>query len=135
MTAVTRDRVVFVASLGLGAAAWLGIALATGQREPWDSPLYGTVVLPAAYALLALFGYVASRAAWRWPLLLFGGQLVTQLLRVGPRASLLPLGLAAFAFLALLGLFPTYLGVALRRSRQRVRAARMAAAQRKAAGA
>ncbi len=135
MTTATRDRVVFVACLVAGAGAWLAVGLASGRREAWDSPLYGTVALPAAYALLALFGYVASRAAWRWPVLLFGGQALAELVRVGARASLLPLGVAAFALLALLGLLPTYLGVALRRGRQRVRAARLAAAQqRKAAG-
>ena len=134
MTAVTRDRLVFAASLAAGAGLWLGVSLRAGLREAWDSPLYGTLALPAAYALLAAFGYVASRAAWRWPLLLFGGQLVAALARQGARGSLLPLGVAALALLAALGLLPTYLGVALRRLRQRWRAARLAAAQRRAAG-
>jgi hypothetical protein len=134
LTAATRDRVVFVACLLAGAALWLGVAQASGRREAWDSPLYGTLALPAAYALLALFGYLASRAAWRWPLLLFGGQLVAALAKGGAAGSLLPLGVAALAFLALLGLLPTYLGVAARRLRQRMRAARLAAAQRRMAG-
>src|SRR5512141_2871631 len=100
MTAAARDRIVFVACLLAGAGLWLGMAQATGRREAWDTPLYGTLALPAAYALLAGLGYVASRAAWRWPLLLFGGQLLAALVRDGGRASLLPLGLAALAFLA-----------------------------------
>jgi hypothetical protein len=134
LTAATRDRLVFVVSLLTGAGLWIGVGLWAGTREAWDSPRYGTVALPAAYALLALLGYVASRAAWRWPLLLFGGQLVAALARGGARGSLLPLGVAALVFLAVLGLLPTYLGVGLRRMRQRFRAARLAAAQRRAAG-
>jgi hypothetical protein len=134
VTAATRDRVGFVASLATGAVLWLGTSVLAGRREAWDAPLYGAAALPAAYALLALFGYLASRAAWRWPLLLFGGELVAMLARDGAAGSLLPLGAILFALLALLGLLPTYLGVALRRSRQRHQAARLAEAHRRTAG-
>jgi len=125
---------VFALALTTGVASWLLVGAAAGRREAWDSSLYGAVGLPVAYALLAVFGYVASRAAWRWPLLVFGGQLLAMLARNGAPGSLLPLGAALFAFLALLGLLPAYLGVALRRMRQRLVAARVSAARREAAG-
>ena len=130
MTAATRDRVVFVLALVAGAGTWLVVGAVAGRREAWDSALYGTAALPVSYALLGGLGYVASRAAWRWPLLVFGGQLGAMLAKNGIGGSLLPLGGLVFALLALIGLLPTYLGVALRRRRQRLLAARFTAARR-----
>jgi hypothetical protein len=129
VTAATRDRLVFAFALCAGAVTWLAVGAFAERKEAWDSSLYGTAALPVSYALLAGLGYVASRAAWRWPLLVFGGQLAAMLARNGVGGSLLPLGGLVFALLALFGLLPTYLGVALRRRRQRLLAARFAAAR------
>jgi predicted ferric reductase len=134
LTGATRDRILFALALVTGVATWLVVGAAGGQREAWDSSLYALVGLPVVYALLAVFGYVGSRAAWRWPMLVFGGQLLAMLAKDGAPGSLLPLGALLLTFLALLGLLPAYLGVALRRMRQRLVAARVSAARREAAG-
>lgn len=98
--------------------------------------VYYFAVIPLTLALLPFFGYLASRGAWRWPALVFGAQLATMIalrtLPIGGLRGIEPLALALFALFAGLGLGPTYLGVALRRARQRRRAARFAAAARRA---
>ena len=133
MTAATRDRVLLLLALAVGVAGWWGTAALVDRREAWDAPEYFQLALPATGALLALFGYFGSRAAWRWPLLVFGAQLATMTARNGEVGSLFPLGALLFLFFALLGLLPTYLGVALRRARQKRQAARFAAEARRAA--
>ena len=132
MTAATRDRLAFASAIALGVAGWAW----AGGKEAWDRPAYWMFVLPATYLALFAFGTLGSRSAWRWPALVFGAQLATLLgLRVargeGP-GNLAPLGAVLFAVLAGVGLVPTYLGVALRRSRQRRVRARFAAAARRA---
>ena len=131
--AASRDRLLFAFALVAGVAGW---AWARG-REAWDAPAYWSLVLPLTYAALLGFGYLGSRAAWRWPALVFGAQLATLLLtRIvrgeGP-GNLAPLGALLFAVLATLGLAPAYLGVALRRWRQKRLAAKFASEARKAA--
>ena len=133
MTAATRDRVLLLAALVLGVAGWWGAAVLADRREAWDAPEYFQFALPVTGVLLALFGYLGSRDAWRWPLLVFGAQLATMTARNGEVGSLFPLGALLFLFFALLGLLPTYLGVALRRTRQKRQAARFAAEARRAA--
>jgi hypothetical protein len=132
VTTGTRDRLIFFAAIAAGVVGW---ACASG-REAWDLAQYWTVLLPASFALLLLFGYLGSRGAWRWPALLFGGQLAAMIvargLKGGGPGSLAPLGALLFALLAGVGMAPTYLGVALRRGRQRRKAARFAARLRRA---
>jgi len=132
LTAATRDRVLLLAALALGVAGWWGAAVLADRREAWDAPEYFQLALPATGVLLALFGYLGSRDAWRWPLLVFGAQLATMTARNGEVGSLFPLGALLFLFLAGLGLLPTYLGVAVRRTRQKRQAARFAAEARRA---
>ena len=132
MTAATRDRLVFAAAIALGALGWAW----AGGKEAWDRPTYWSVVLPATCLALFAFGTLGSRSAWRWPALVFGAQLVTMLGFSAARGegpgNLAPLGAVLFAMLAGVGLAPTYLGVALRRTRQRRAQARFAAAARRA---
>jgi hypothetical protein len=127
-TAATRDRYLFGAAIVVGAAGWAW----AGGREAWDFPLYWSLVLPLSYAFVFLFGTLGSRGAWRWPALVFGAQLATMLLRGGV-GNLAPLGAILFAVLATFGLAPAYLGVALRRWRQRRTAARFASKAREKA--
>jgi hypothetical protein len=131
VTAATRDRTLFVLSLAIGVAGWWGAAAVSGPREAWDGPSYWQAVVPATYVLCALFGYLGSRGAWRWPFLAFGAQVATMLVRGGGAGNLFPLGLALFAVMAAIGLVPAYLGVALRRARDRSRAAAFAAKARR----
>jgi len=141
VTAATRDRLVFLLCLVVGAALVLALTRISdvwvGKLEsPWRDQVmapYRAAALSAAYLLLLALGFVASRAAWRWPLLLFVGAFLASLsFHLRAYAGLRVF--AVYAFLAAFGLFPAYLGVALRRMRQRMRAARFAAAQKKAAG-
>jgi len=127
-TAASRDRLLFGAALVVGAAGWAW----AGGREAWDSPLYWSLVLPLTYAFVFLFGTLGSRSAWRWPALVFGAQLGTMVLRGGV-GSMAPLGAMLFTILATFGLVPAYLGVALRRWRQRRAAAKFASEARKTA--
>jgi hypothetical protein len=133
ISAAARDRAIFAACLLVGVAGWAW----AGGREAWDSPWYGTVVLPLTYLALFGFGFLGSRGAWRWPALAFGAQLATLLLLRALRGegpgSLAPLGAVLFGVLATIGLAPAYLGVALRRWRQKRVAARFAAEARRAA--
>jgi hypothetical protein len=126
--AASRDRLLFGAAIVVGAAGWAW----AGGKEAWDLPPYWSVVLPLSYGSLFLFGTLGSRSAWRWPVLVFGTQLATMLLR-GGFGSMAPFGVLLFAILATFGLVPAYLGVALRRWRQRRLAARFAAEARKKA--
>lgn len=132
MTAATRDRLVFASAIVLGVAGWAW----AGGKEAWDYPAYWSLVLPGTYLLLFAFGTLGSRSAWRWPALVFGAQLATLLALRAARGegpgNLAPLGAVLFAILAGVGLAPTYLGVALRRTRQRRAQARFAAASRRA---
>jgi hypothetical protein len=123
VTAPARDRLLFLLALVLGASGALAYSLLG-----WNGKLF---VLPLTMIGLVLLGYFGSRAAWRWPLLVFGAQLAVVLARDGGR-NLLGLGAGMFLAFAALGLAPTYLGVALRRAGQRRKAARFAANLRRA---
>jgi hypothetical protein len=135
VTTATRDRLVFLGALLAGVLGWAS-TLPSGGREAWDVAFYWLIVLPLSYGLLFGLGYLGSRGAWRWPALLFGGQLATMILAralEGDGAgSVAPLGAVLFGLLAAVGMAPTYLGVALRRWRQRLKAARFAARLRRA---
>jgi hypothetical protein len=96
------------------AALWLLVAALGGRAEAWDSPLYFTVAVPLAVAVAALFGALAPQRAWRWGGWLMAGQATALLFSAGP-GSLLPLGLALFAVLALPCMASGLLGAWLRR--------------------
>ena len=132
VTAPARDRALLVLALAFGMIGWWGTSMLSDRREAWDAPLYGQLTLPLTCLVLGLFGYFGSRAAWRWPLLVFGAQLATMIARNGGVGTLLPLGFVLFLVLAIVGLLPTYLGVGLRRARQRRLAARVATDARRA---
>ena len=123
MTAAARDRVLLGLALVLGGIGWWGASALSGRREAWDAPIYAQLTLPVTFVALGLFGYYGSRAAWRWPLLVFGAQLAIMVARNREAGSMLPLGIGLFLVLALLGMLPTYLGAGLRRARQRRRGA------------
>ena len=106
MNAASRDRVLFVLALFVGASAWFGVSLFDARREAWDSPLFWSWALPAL-VLGTLFACAAVSA---------GGGL-----------SLWPLTLGLLGLMAAVGLLPTYIGVGLRRLSDARRARRAAA--------
>lgn len=104
------------AAVAIGAALWLAAAALAGKREAWDAAVYWVVAYPAALLACLGLGYRFPQRCWRWPLLLFEAQAVAMAVRNGELGSLLPLGLALFALLALPGLWLARLG-ARRRGR------------------
>jgi hypothetical protein len=127
MNAATRDRVLFAAALAAGAGTWFGIALATGEREAWDAPLFTSLGLPLAYGACLVLGYYGSRQAWRWPALVFGALFASAVVSAGGGLELWPLTLMLVGTMMAVGLLPTYLGVGLRRLAHARRARRAAA--------
>lgn len=97
-----------------GAALWMMFAALGGYAEAWDSPLYFPMALPLSVVSAAFLGALAPQRAWRWGGWLMGGQAAALLMSAGP-GSLLPLGLALFALLALPCMAASLLGAWLRR--------------------
>ena len=127
MDAASRDRVLFVLALFVGASAWFGVSLFDARREAWDSPLFWSWALPAAYGACLALGYFGSRDAWRWPALVLGTLFACAAVSAGGGLSLWPLTLGLLGLMAAVGLLPTYIGVGLRRLSDARRARRAAA--------
>lgn len=92
---------------------WTITASLGQRREAWDSPLYGTLVLPALIVLPGIAGNFFPQQPKRWSYLLCGGQALAAFV-ANPTANLLPLGLMLFAimgaFFSLAGLGGATLG-------------------------
>jgi len=127
VTAATRDRVLFVVAIAVGAATWFGISWWTGRREAWDAPLFTSLGLPATYGSCLLLGFFGSRQAWRWPALVFGAMSASAVVSSERGLTLWPLTLLFIALMVAVGLIPTYVGVGLRRVFDARRARRAAA--------
>jgi hypothetical protein len=90
-------------ALALGIVLWFLALLGTGQREPWDSPVYWQLAYPLALLGGAGLGWAFPLKAWRWPFAVFLGQFLGAWLRNGEIGNLWPLALGWFAILALPG--------------------------------
>jgi hypothetical protein len=103
----TADKYVFLPSLFLAATAglllWLVAAEFGGRREAWDSPLYWSLAYPLALVVCGLLGYAFPARPALWAFVLFEAQFLGMCLRAGELGGLWPLGMAAFALLALPG--------------------------------
>lgn len=104
----------YVAALGGGALLWVATMVASGRSEAWDSPLYWSAAYPLCIALAALRGYVAPERPWRWALAVMLVQPVVMVFTSGSDFSLLPLGLALFAALAVPPLLAARLAASFR---------------------
>lgn len=100
-TPPTTDTHPYLIAILGGAALWLLTSLISGRAEAWDAPMYWTITYPLAILLAGVLGYRAPRRAWRWGLAVMLVQAPVMLLTSGGSMSLLPLGLALFAILAL----------------------------------
>ncbi|MEO6462565.1 MAG: hypothetical protein ABIP29_05770 [Candidatus Eisenbacteria bacterium] len=127
MNAAGRDRLLFALAILVGAGAWYGVALLDARREAWDSPLFWSFALPAAYAACLGLGFFGSRQAWRWPALVLGSLFASAVVSAGRSLNLWPLTLGLIGLMAAVGLLPTYVGVGLRRLFDARRARRVAA--------
>ena len=87
-------RTAILASVAVGVALEMGVMLATGRREAWDSGLYWTAGLPLALLAAAAIGYLSVGTAWRSTILIVPAQMVAMMYRSGEAGGLWPLSLA-----------------------------------------
>ena len=115
-TSESRPNTVYpfmVGGIG-GAAVWLAFARFDIHREGWDDPAWFTVGMPLLVLLCCGLGWMVPVRAWRWGVAPMFAQGVLAFAG-DPTASLLPLGLALFAILALPCIAAAALGGFLRR--------------------
>jgi hypothetical protein len=107
-----------LASFVSGAVLWLAASLLSHGREPWDTPDYWLIYLPAAYVLCAILGYAFPRRTWRWPMIVMLAQLPVMLVVTGGGLGLLPLGIILLLILSVPGMAAAALGGMLFRRTQ-----------------
>jgi hypothetical protein len=105
-----------VLSVATGVALEMGVHLASGRREAWDSPVFWTVGLPAAALAALLIGFAARRPGWLWTVLIAPSQILTMMLRSGAIGNLWPLTLVLSAILSAPFVAAAFIGSRLRRS-------------------
>jgi len=110
----SNDTQSYVIAIIGGISLWLLTSLISGRAEAWDAPMYWTVTYPLAILLAGVLGYRAPRRAWRWGLVVMLVQAPVLLLTSGGSMSLLPLGLALFAILALPAIAAAMFGAKMR---------------------
>jgi hypothetical protein len=88
-------------AVALGMALWLGASWISGRREAWDAPVYWVIAYPLALLAAAGLGYAYPDRPKLAALALFAAQFAAMCLRNGELGNLWPLGLLAFALLAL----------------------------------
>jgi hypothetical protein len=95
-----------------GAANWQYTRELAQGREPWDVPLYWQVSYPTLLLAAFLLGLAWRDRPWRWAALLMAGQALWALLVALQDGvpNLLPLGLIAFAVLAVPCVIAAYAG-------------------------
>jgi hypothetical protein len=109
-------RAVIVVALLTGAALELGIQMASGRREAWDSSLYWTVGLPAACTLALAIGVMARARDWVWVCLMIPAQVTTMMVRNGELGGLWPLAMILASVLSAPLVAAAFIGSRLRRT-------------------
>jgi hypothetical protein len=84
-----------------GVVLWFVASAISGRREPWDGVAYWIVAYPIAILASALLGYRYPQRPWRWAIMLFESQFLAMIVRNGELGNLWPLGMLAFAAIAL----------------------------------
>jgi hypothetical protein len=95
-----RRPAIIVLSVAIGFALEIGVHLASGRREAWDSPIFWTIGLPIAAVAALLIGFGAPRPEWRWTVLIAPSQVLTMMLRSGEIGNLWPLTLVLSSILS-----------------------------------
>lgn len=66
-----------------GVAVELGIELATGRGEAWDSDVYWTLGLPIAALISLLAGFISQGRDWLWAAAIVPAQVTTMMVTSG----------------------------------------------------
>jgi len=107
-------RAAILLSLGIGAALELGIQIATGRREAWDSGLFWTVGLPVALLASFAVGAFTRGRNWIWTVVIAPAQVFTMMVRSVELGGLWPLTLMLSAVLSAPFLFAAFVGTRFR---------------------
>ena len=110
-----KSRTAILASIAIGVALEVGVILASGAGEAWDSPVYWTAGLPLAILGAAAIGYLAAGTAWRSTLLIVPAQVAAMMYRTGELGNLWPLTLVLSTVMSLPFLLVSYLTSRMRR--------------------
>jgi hypothetical protein len=100
-----------------GVLSWDLVRLIGDRREAWDDPKYWLIGYPLMLATAFLLGLGFPERPWRWALVIVGAQAAWAIfldMAADGVPSLLPLGIATFALLALPLLLSAYAGQWLR---------------------
>lgn len=97
---MARRTIVILLAIGTGVALEVGVQMAGGRREAWDSPVYWTVGLPIAAVVAGVIGYMASGREWLSTALIVPSQVFTMMVRSGELGGLWPLAVALSAILS-----------------------------------
>lgn len=102
-------------AFAFGFAMWMTASIASGKKEPWDAPMYWSVLYPAAIVLCAALGWFRPERFWLWPLVLFEAQLFGAMARSGEVGNLWPLAMMLFGVLSVPGVAAAWLAAWIRR--------------------
>ena len=100
MNGRTSDYLPYAASALAGLIVCLGVTIATGRNEAWDSGSYFSLGIPLMCAAIFALAYRFPVRAWRWTLSMAVGQSLALLLG-GGSLSLWPLSIAALTICSL----------------------------------
>lgn len=78
-----RKGFVIALMIVTGVAVELGIELATGRREAWDSDVYWTLGLPIAMLVSVLAGFISQGRDWLWAAAVVPAQVTTMMATSG----------------------------------------------------
>jgi hypothetical protein len=96
---ISTNQALVAAAIG-GIVLWQGTAIATGEREAWDSALYWMAAYPLGLVLAAVLAYCHPDRPWRFALAMMLVQPVAMIAFSGSDFGLLPIGLIMFSVLA-----------------------------------
>lgn len=103
-------------AVAIGIVVWIGVSIASGRREAWDSGLYFSIGMPIICIASAGLGFVEPNRPWLWGVLPQLGQFLWMLLAQGP-GNLLPLGMVAFGIFSVPSIITAMMGAMYGRRR------------------
>ena len=110
----------YAIAIGSSLAIWLGVCVATGVNEAWDSPVYFWFGVPAVTIVSAALGFVTVHRPWRWAPIMAASQFVLMVVMQG-MGPLFLVGLVFMFVQALPWFAAAYVGSFLGRRMDRVR--------------